>query len=88
MFYATAMQIDNVNNAELLHAFVWGLKEREHTEVRLPNPKILDEPVCLALDFAELLHPNSCNLSHHRIVEGTEGQLSQGMETVHQYLWS
>ena len=31
--------------------------------------------------------PNSYNLSHHGNVEGTKGQLAQGMETIHQYLW-
>ena len=51
------MQIDNANDAELLHAFMWDLKERVRAEVRLCNPKILDEASRLALDFAELLHP-------------------------------
>ena len=58
-----------------------------HAEVRLHNPKTLDEAAHLALDFAELLTSlNSCNLSHHGNVEGTKGQLAQGMETVHLYL--
>ena len=51
------MQIDNDNDAELLHAFMWGLKKSVHTEFRFWNPKILDEAARLALDFAELLHP-------------------------------
>ena len=34
-----------------------GLKERVHAEVRLQNPKILDEAAHLALEFAELLRP-------------------------------
>ena len=51
------MHIDNANDAELLHAFVQGFKERVHTEVRLRNPKTLDEAARLPLDFAELLHP-------------------------------
>ena len=51
------MQIDNANNAELLHAFVWGLKERVCVEVGLRNPKTLDEAAHLALNFAEFLYP-------------------------------
>ena len=47
------MQIDNANDAELSHAFVWGFKERVYAEVRLRNPKILDEAAHLALDFSE-----------------------------------
>ena len=51
------MQIDNANDAELLHAFVWGLMESVCAKVRLCNPKTLDEAAQLALDFAELLRP-------------------------------
>ena len=51
------MQIDNTNDAELLHAFVWGLKERVYMEIKLHNPKTLYEAARLALDFAELLCP-------------------------------
>ena len=51
------MQIDNANDAELLHAFVWVLKERVHAEFRLHNPKTQDEAARLALDFSELLSP-------------------------------
>ena len=49
------MQIDNANVAELLHTFVWDLKERVRVEIILHNPKILDEAARLALDFAALL---------------------------------
>ena len=48
------MQINTANDAELLHAFVWGLKERLHEEFRLCNPKTLDEAAHVALNFAEL----------------------------------
>ena len=51
------MQINNANDTELLHALVWVLKEKLYLEVRLYNPKILDEAARLALDFAELLIP-------------------------------
>ena len=51
------MQIDNANDAELLHAFTWGLKKRVHAKVRMCNPKTLDEAARLVLDFAELLCP-------------------------------
>ena len=56
VFQATAIQIDNANDAELLHAFVQGLKKKMHAEVRLGNPKTLDKAAYLALDFAKLLH--------------------------------
>ena len=57
VFKATAIQIDNSNDSELLHAFAWGIKERVTSKVRLRNPKTPDEAAHLALDFAELLHP-------------------------------
>ena len=56
-FQAIAMSIDNANDHELLHAFVWGLKDRLCAEVRLRNPKTLDEAARMALDFDELLKP-------------------------------
>ena len=55
-------------------------------EFRLHNPKILDEAAHLALDLLSYCAPNSCNLSHHGNLEGTKGQLDQGMETVHLHL--
>ena len=57
VFWATAMHIHNANDAELLHAFVWSLMKRVCAEVRLRNPKTLDETSRLALGFAELLRP-------------------------------
>ena len=51
------MQIDNANDAELLHAFMGGFKETINAEVRLHSPKTLDKFAHLALDFAELLCP-------------------------------
>ena len=57
MYKATAMQIDNDNDAELLHTFVWGLKKKYYAEIRLHIPEIQDEAAYLELDFDELLCP-------------------------------
>ena len=37
------MQLENASDAELLHSFVYGLKDRVKAEVRLRNPTSLDE---------------------------------------------
>ena len=51
------MGIDDATDQELLHAFVWGLKDRIRAEVHLRNPRTLDEAARMALDFDELLKP-------------------------------
>ena len=51
------MKIDNANDAELLYAFLLGLKKRVHAKVRLHNFKMLDKAAHLALDFVEFLRP-------------------------------
>ena len=56
-FQAIAMSIDDASDAELLHLFIWGLKERVRAEVRLRNPKTFDKAARMALDFDELLRP-------------------------------
>ena len=40
-FEDVALQIENAQDSEMLHAFVWGLKDRVHkvTEVRLRGRK-------------------------------------------------
>ena len=47
--------IEHASDAELLHAFIYGLKDRVRAEVRLRNPATLTEAAHLALDFDELL---------------------------------
>ena len=51
------MSIKNSNKHELLHAFIYGLKEKVRAEVQLRDPKTLEEASRLALDFDELLRP-------------------------------
>ena len=57
IFQATAMSIDDAINHKLLHAFVYGLRDKIRAEVRLRNPQTLEEAARLALDFDELLRP-------------------------------
>ena len=57
IFQATAMSIEDAGDQELLHAFVYGLRDKVRQEVRLRNPKTLEEAARLALDFNELLRP-------------------------------
>ena len=49
--------IERASDAELLHAFIYGLKDRVRAEVRLHNPATLTEAARLALDFDELMRP-------------------------------
>ena len=49
--------IEHASHAELLHAFIYGLKDRVRAEVRLRNPATLTEAARLALDFDELMRP-------------------------------
>ena len=51
------MSIKNSNEHKLLHAFIYGLKEKVRAEVQLQDPKTLEEASRLALDFDELLRP-------------------------------
>ena len=37
-FEATALSIPDANDSELLHSFVWGLRDRIRQEVRFRNP--------------------------------------------------
>ena len=49
--------IEHASDAELLHAFIYGLKDRVQAEVRLHNPATLTEGARHALDFDELMWP-------------------------------
>ena len=53
----TALGIEHASDAELLHAFIYGLKDRVRAEFRLCNPATLTEAARLALDFDELMRP-------------------------------
>ena len=57
VFKAMALGIEHASDAELLHAFIYGLKDRVRAEVGLHNPATLTEAVHLALDFDELMEP-------------------------------
>ena len=52
-----ALGIEHASDAELLHAFIYGLKDRVQAEVRLCNPATLTEAAHLSLDFDELMRP-------------------------------
>ena len=52
-----ALRIEHASDSELLHAFIYGLKDRVQAEVRLHNPTTLTEAVHLALEFNELMEP-------------------------------
>ena len=53
------MSIKNSNEHELLHASIYGLKEKVQAEVQLRDPKMSEEASRLALNFDELLRPQS-----------------------------
>ena len=57
--------IEHGSDAELLHAFIYGLKDRVQAEVWLRNPTTLTEAACLALDFDELMQPVCFDKSDH-----------------------
>ena len=56
-FESLALRISDASLAELLHAFIWGLKDRVKAELRLRNPSTYAEAACMALDIDECLHP-------------------------------
>ena len=49
--------IEHASDAGLLHAFIYGLKDRVRAEVWLHNTATLTEAERLALDFDELMRP-------------------------------
>ena len=53
----TALGIEHGSDAELLHAFIYSLKDRVRAEVWLRNLATLTEAARLALDFDELMQP-------------------------------
>ena len=59
-FELLALRISYASPAKLLHAFIWGLKDRVKAELRLRNPSTYAEAACMALDIDEHL----CLLYH------------------------
>ena len=55
-FESLALKISDANPAKLLHAFIWGLKDRVKAELRLRNPSTYAEAAHMALDIDEHLH--------------------------------
>jgi len=45
--------VPNARDDEMLHAFIWGLKDRIKQEVRFKNPSTLIEAARLALEVEE-----------------------------------
>ena len=56
-FESLALRISDASLAELLHAFIWGLKDRVEAELWLRNPSMYTEAACMALDINEHLRP-------------------------------
>ena len=50
-----ALRISDASPAELLHAFIWGLKDQVKAELCLRNPSIYAESAHMALDINERL---------------------------------
>jgi hypothetical protein len=61
-FESVALKIDNSTDEELLHAFIWGLKDRLKGELRIREPKTLKEAAKFALDIEERLYGGT----HHQ----------------------
>lgn len=58
-FESIALKIDNSTDEELLHAFIWGLKDRLKAELRIREPKTLKDAAKMALDIEERLYGNT-----------------------------
>ena len=55
-FELPTLRISDASLAELLHAFIWGLKDWVKAELRLRNPSTHTEAARMALDINERLH--------------------------------
>ena len=62
--------IEHASDAELPHAFIYGLKNRVQAEVWLCNPGTLTEAARLALDFEELMWPVCFEKTDHSNWQG------------------
>ena len=56
-FKSLALRISDASPAKLLHAFIWGLKDRVKAELYLRNPSTYAEATSMALDIDERLCP-------------------------------
>lgn len=69
-FEAVALQIVGASEDELLHSFIWGLKDRLKGEVRLREPKNLTEAAKVAMDVEERIRDNPFCVQHvHRFYD-------------------
>ena len=60
IFKKLALRISDTSLVELLHSFIWGLKDRVKAELRLKNPSMYAEAACMALNIDKCL----CLLYH------------------------
>ena len=56
VFESMALYVSDMTASELLHIFVWGLKYKIKSEVRLSDPKTLIEVVKMAMDIYKRLN--------------------------------
>ena len=56
-FKSLALRVSDASQAELLHAFVWGLKDPVTVELCLRNPSTYAEAARMALDIDKHLCP-------------------------------
>ena len=56
-FESLALRISDASLAELLHAFIWGLKDRVKAELCLRNPSMYAKAARMALDIDAHLCP-------------------------------
>ena len=66
-----ALGIEHASDAELLHDFIYGLKDRVQAAVPLCNPATLTEAARLALNFDELMQPVHLEKSDHLNCRGS-----------------
>ena len=69
-FESIALHISDATNSELLHTFIWGLKDRVKSKARLRDSKTLTKVAKMALDIDECLKPIQHSQYHaqqHRI---------------------
>ena len=50
---SVALRVPNAHDDEMLHAFIWGLRDRIKQEVRFRNPTTLIEAARIALEVEE-----------------------------------
>ena len=58
-FESLTLQISGITEAEIMHAFIWGLKDRIKSEVHLRDPADYKAAIKCALDVEERLRESS-----------------------------